>query len=163
MDTDTLLFFFFTLVTVPRRSLSRMLSDTRVCEPQIRARLGTTAHFCEVVVLTLLSRSPDLGAGSVQSRLRSIHDTRARHPANRGGGGALACGILLSFAAALPLAGPPGPRPPFASCPFGPLSAFTPLSGVERPAFKPLSGVVRPVLAGPGTFRPDLAGISPSP
>ena len=26
-------------------------SDTRVYEPQIRARLGTTAHFCGVVVL----------------------------------------------------------------------------------------------------------------
>ena len=45
-------FFFFTLVTGPRRSLSLKLSDTRVYEPQIRARLGTTAHFCEVVVLT---------------------------------------------------------------------------------------------------------------
>jgi len=44
-------FFFFTLVTGPRRSLSLKLSDTRVYEPQIRARLGTTAHFCEVVVL----------------------------------------------------------------------------------------------------------------
>ena len=31
-----LLFFFFTLVTGPRRSLSLKLSDTRVCEPQIR-------------------------------------------------------------------------------------------------------------------------------
>ena len=31
-------FFFFTLVTGPRRSLSLELSDTRVCEPQIRAR-----------------------------------------------------------------------------------------------------------------------------
>ena len=38
-------FFFFTLVTGPRRSLSIKLSDTRVYEPQIRARLGTTAHF----------------------------------------------------------------------------------------------------------------------
>ena len=36
------LFFFFTLVTGPRRSLSPKLSDTRVHEPQIRARLGTT-------------------------------------------------------------------------------------------------------------------------
>ena len=36
------LFFFFTLVTGPRRSLSLELSDTRVYEPQIRARLGTT-------------------------------------------------------------------------------------------------------------------------
>jgi len=31
-------FFFFTLVTGPRRSLSLNLSDTRVNEPQIRAR-----------------------------------------------------------------------------------------------------------------------------
>ena len=46
-------FFFFTLVTGPRRSLRLKLSDTRVYEPQIRARLGTTAHFCEVVVLKL--------------------------------------------------------------------------------------------------------------
>ena len=38
-------FFFFTLVTGPRRSLSLKLSDTRVYEPQIRARLGTTAHI----------------------------------------------------------------------------------------------------------------------
>ena len=38
-------FFFFTLVTGPRRSLSLKLSDTRVCASQIRARLGTTAHF----------------------------------------------------------------------------------------------------------------------
>ena len=36
----------------PSRSLSLKLSDTRVYEPQIRARLGATAHFCEVVVLT---------------------------------------------------------------------------------------------------------------
>ena len=43
-------FFFFTLVTGPLRSLSLELSDTRVYEPQIRARLGTTAHFCKVVV-----------------------------------------------------------------------------------------------------------------
>ena len=43
----------FTLVTGPRRSLSLKLSDTRVYAPQIRARLGTTAHFCEVVVLKL--------------------------------------------------------------------------------------------------------------
>ena len=44
-------FFFFTLVTGPRRSLSLNLSHTRVYEPQIRARLGTTAHFRQVVVL----------------------------------------------------------------------------------------------------------------
>ena len=38
-------FFFFTPVTGPRRSLSLKLRDTRVYEPQIRAHLGTTAHF----------------------------------------------------------------------------------------------------------------------
>ena len=36
---------FFTLVTGPRWSLSLKLSDTRVYEPRIRARLGTTAHL----------------------------------------------------------------------------------------------------------------------
>ena len=46
--------FFFTLVTGPGRSLSLNLSDTQVYEPQIRARLGTTAHFSEVVVLKLV-------------------------------------------------------------------------------------------------------------
>ena len=50
-------FFFFTLVTGPTRSLRLKLSDTRVYAPQIRTRLGTTAHFCEaqVVVLNFLS------------------------------------------------------------------------------------------------------------
>ena len=53
LTPSTLLLFFITLVAGPRRSLSLTLSDTRVYEPQIRARLGTTAHFCEVVVLKL--------------------------------------------------------------------------------------------------------------
>ena len=35
-------FIFSTLVTGPGRSFSLKLSDTRVYEPQIRARLGTT-------------------------------------------------------------------------------------------------------------------------
>jgi len=48
-------FFFCTLVIGPRRSLSLQLSDTRVYEPQIRARLGTTVHFCEVVDLKCTS------------------------------------------------------------------------------------------------------------
>jgi len=39
-------FFFFTLVTGPRRSLSLKLSDARVYEPQVRARLSTISHFC---------------------------------------------------------------------------------------------------------------------
>ena len=34
----TFFFFFFTLVTGPRRSVSLKLSDTRVHEPQLRAR-----------------------------------------------------------------------------------------------------------------------------
>jgi len=38
------IFFVLTLVTGPRRSLSLKLRDTRVHEPQIRDRLGTTAQ-----------------------------------------------------------------------------------------------------------------------
>jgi len=58
-------FFFLTLVTGPRRSFGLKLSDTRVYEPQKRARLGTTTHFCEVVVLKLraLPRPPRRGGG----------------------------------------------------------------------------------------------------
>jgi len=39
------------LVTGSKRSLIRKLTDTIVYAPQIRARLGTTAHFCRVVDL----------------------------------------------------------------------------------------------------------------
>jgi len=52
-DPREAFFFFFTLVTGPRRSLSLNLSDTRVYEPQLRARLSTTAHFGAVVALKL--------------------------------------------------------------------------------------------------------------
>ena len=38
------LFFFFTLVTGPRRSLSLKLSDTKVYEPHIRGVRGYIAH-----------------------------------------------------------------------------------------------------------------------
>ena len=38
--TSLALFFFFTLVTGPRRSLSLKLSDARVYDSQIRARLA---------------------------------------------------------------------------------------------------------------------------
>ena len=51
------LLYFLTLVRGPRRSLRLELSDTRVYAPQIRARLGTTAHFCGVVVLQVLEVS----------------------------------------------------------------------------------------------------------
>jgi len=50
-------FFFFTLVTGPRRSFTLKLCDTRVYAPQIRARLGTTSHFCKVVVAQPLYRT----------------------------------------------------------------------------------------------------------
>ena len=36
--------------------ISLKLSDAKVYEPSIRARLGTAAHLCEVVVLTLRTR-----------------------------------------------------------------------------------------------------------
>ena len=42
MWTSRVFFFFVTLVTGPRRSLSLKLSDTRVYEPEIRTRLGKT-------------------------------------------------------------------------------------------------------------------------
>ena len=42
---NVLFCFFSTLVTGHRRFLRVQLSDTRVYAPQIRARLGTTAHF----------------------------------------------------------------------------------------------------------------------
>ena len=45
-----LLFFFFTLVIGPRKTVSLMMSDARVYTPQIRARLVTATHFCKVVV-----------------------------------------------------------------------------------------------------------------
>ena len=38
---------------VPLSLASLELSDTKFYEPEIRARLGTAAHFCEVVVLKL--------------------------------------------------------------------------------------------------------------
>ena len=39
--------------TDPSRPLGLRLSDTRVYEPQIRARLGTAAYFCKVVCAQL--------------------------------------------------------------------------------------------------------------
>ena len=63
MDDVTHLFqvSLFTRVTGPRRSLSLKLSDTRVYAPHIRARLGTTAHFCEVVAPILPDAVEDFG------------------------------------------------------------------------------------------------------
>jgi len=52
-----------TLVTGPRRSLSLKLSDTRDYEPQMRARLGTTAHFCGEFMANIRQSSPGVGLG----------------------------------------------------------------------------------------------------
>ena len=49
----SILLLLFALSTSPRRSLSLKLRKTRVYEPQIRARLVTTAHFCEALILKL--------------------------------------------------------------------------------------------------------------
>ena len=53
-----LLFLFFTLVTGPRRSLRLKLSDTRVYEPQIRARLGTTAQEEQTIFTSFMPCPP---------------------------------------------------------------------------------------------------------
>jgi len=42
------------------------LSDTQVYEPYIRALLGTTSHFCEVVVLESMRRGAASGARAVR-------------------------------------------------------------------------------------------------
>ena len=66
------------------------LSDTKVYEPQIRARLGTAAHFCEVGVLKSMHsgvqgaradvvREPGEGGGSEREHATS-------GPGRRGGG-----------------------------------------------------------------------------
>ena len=52
------LFFFIALVTGPRRSLSLQLSDTRVFELQIRARLGTTAKITPAAAKWSAQRTP---------------------------------------------------------------------------------------------------------
>ena len=64
------LFFFFTLVTGPRRSLNLKLSDTRVYAPQIRARLATTAHFCKAVALELTAVPKKQPCASLLTQIR---------------------------------------------------------------------------------------------
>ena len=59
------LFFCFTLVTGSRRSLSLKLSDTRVYEPQIRARLGTSGTKCLASSTGQLPRPPKTSAKTV--------------------------------------------------------------------------------------------------
>ena len=70
-----ILFFFFTLVIGPRRSLSLKLIDTRVYEPQMRARLGD----CVLLSPLLLRqhRSPSEFA-QIMSDLRASDNLFAR-------------------------------------------------------------------------------------
>ena len=56
------------------------MSDAKVYEPYIRARLGTAAHFCEVVVLKLRT-APIAGAGTASSaadRARGVQRIQRR-------------------------------------------------------------------------------------
>ena len=88
-------FFFFTLVTGPRRSLRLNLSDTRDYTPQIRARLGTTAHLCKVVVEPgkyVCQPRPDSGLAwshlqheSHEIRFRSLLSRPVDRPAGKPG------------------------------------------------------------------------------
>ena len=66
---ESLLFFFFlTLVTGPRRSLSLELSDTRVDAPQIRSRLDGGAWG--VPGAERRSMGPEIGGGGGRYRMR---------------------------------------------------------------------------------------------
>jgi len=47
------------------------LSDTKVYAPQMRARLGTAAHFCEVVILKL--RTAPIGSPRRGSSAGGVH------------------------------------------------------------------------------------------
>jgi len=89
----------------PRRLVplvsSLELSDTKVYEPQIRARLGTTAHFCKVGALKCGGTSPN---GLLLDRWRWARPCRSR-PSTRTpqastvAGGPTACPRASSAAA----------------------------------------------------------------
>ena len=55
-----------------REEASLKLSDIRVYEPQIRARLSNTAHFCEVVVQAA-------GKGRSEPHRDSVHALHPKH------------------------------------------------------------------------------------
>ena len=55
-------FFFSTLVTGPRRSWTLKMSDTRVYEPQTRARLVAIAHLWAEIVLKLVQTLTSVAA-----------------------------------------------------------------------------------------------------
>ena len=60
LSTEYFVFFFFTLVMGPKRSLSLTLIGSRVCEAQIRARLVTTARLCENATYDIQGQILDL-------------------------------------------------------------------------------------------------------
>ena len=73
-------FFFFTLVTGPRRSLSLKLCDTGFYEPQIRARLGTTALFGRGWQ-DLMGADDEVEVVLARELLDNVRAERERHPA----------------------------------------------------------------------------------
>jgi len=56
--SHSVVFFFFTLGTGPRRSLSLKLSDARVYEPQIRARLAVCRAIARYLSMENEVRAP---------------------------------------------------------------------------------------------------------
>ena len=77
---DTLLLFFFTLVTGPRRSLRLMLSDAIVFEPQIRAGDSLVVHSRSPVVQGFLAHKKTPAPGT-------LHEGYAKGPTIVLGGG----------------------------------------------------------------------------
>ena len=61
------------------------LSRALDLKPQIRARLGTTAHFCEVVTRPASPRAiPESGETSFYVRIRQLVQTLGRHSRETG-------------------------------------------------------------------------------
>ena len=77
-------FFFLTLVTGPRRSLSLKLRDTRVDEPQIRARLRSSGTDEERSAGTLGRRPIPLSPPAKGTGGRAGTDEAVRAPPYRG-------------------------------------------------------------------------------
>ena len=64
-------FFFSTLVTGPRRSLGLKLGGKRVCEPEIRARLESTARFSIMSIRVFLSNPSILARHPIPHQVKS--------------------------------------------------------------------------------------------
>jgi len=61
-------FFFFSSLLLS----SLELSDTKVYKPEIRARLGTAAHFCEVVIHPIMAPTTRLSANGSKGGVGSL-------------------------------------------------------------------------------------------